>query len=93
MNYLDIFNIVARAARPAHSQLAPATDMADRLEDLGLDSLDGLMMMMYIGELFGIPDEVCKDFNPTTVQEVYDFVQQHKTQEPESLEAAMEAIK
>lgn len=93
MNFIELFNAVARKAKPMHMDLAFASSMDDVMADLNIDSLDGLMMMMYIGELFGIPDEVCKDFNPTTVQEVYDFVQQHKTKEPESLEAAMEAIK
>lgn len=93
MNFLELFNAVARKAKPMHMDLAFATSMEDKIADLNIDSLDGLMMMMYIGELYGIDDEVCKDFNPEFVQQVYDFVQQHKTQEPESLEAAMEAIK
>lgn len=93
MNFIELFNAVARKAKPVHMDLAFASSLDDAMADLGIDSLDGLMMMMYIGELYGIPDEVCKEFNPTTVREVYDFVEQHKTTEPESLEAALEAMK
>ena len=93
MDFLELFNAVARKAKPMHMDLAFATSMDDEMADLSIDSLDGLMMMMYIGELFGIDDEVAKDFNPKTVQEVYDFVQQHKTKEPTSMEEVREVIK
>lgn len=93
MNYLDIFNIVARAARPAHSALAPATSFDDRLEDLGLDSLDGLMMMMYLTDLYGIEEAVSKEWSPETVQESHDLIMANKTKEPTSLDEVREACK
>jgi acyl carrier protein len=93
MNYLDIFNIVARAARPMHSAVSPATDMADRLEDLGLDSLDGLMMMMYLTDLYGIDEATSKEWAPETVQESHDLVMAHKTKEPTTLDEVREACK
>ena len=93
MNFLDIFNIVARAAKPMHMDVTFATSMEDVLQDINIDSLDGLMMMMYIGDIYGIPDEADKEFYPKTVQEVYDFIQAHKTKEPQSLDEVKEAVK
>jgi hypothetical protein len=94
MNFIELFNMVSDVARPAHAGKAPATSMDDKLADIGIDSLDGLIMTMYFCELYGIPeDDETKDWHPTSVQEVFDYLMKRKTQEPESIEAAREAIK
>ena len=94
INFLELFNMVSQVSRPAHAKEAPATTMEDKLADIGIDSLDGLIMTMYFCELYGIPeDDETKDWHPTSVQEVFDYLIKRKTQEPESIEAAKEAIK
>ena len=93
-NFIELFNMVSDVARPAHAGAAPAKTMEDKLADIGIDSLDGLIMTMYFCELYGIPeDDETKDWHPTSVQEVFDYLMKRKTQEPESVEAAREAIK
>jgi len=93
-NFIDLFNMVSQVARPAHAKDTPATSMDEKLEDIGIDSLDGLVMTMYFCELYGIPeDDETKEWHPTAVQEVYDYLERRKTQEPESVDAAREAIK
>jgi hypothetical protein len=50
-------------------------------------------MLMYLTELYGIPDDdETKDFHPTSVQEVYDFLMRRKTKEPASVEEAQKEI-
>lgn len=94
MNFIDLFNMVSDAARPAHAGKLPAASMEDELANIGIDSLDGLIMIMYFCELYGIPDDdETKDWHPKTVQEVEDYIERRKTQTPESLEAAREACK
>ena len=66
---------------------------AERLKDAGLDSLDWLMMMLYLCEIYGIPEEIGKEFYPLTIQELYDLLMQHKTREPSSIEEALNVIK
>jgi acyl carrier protein len=93
-NFIDLFNMVSQVSRPAHAKEVPATSMEDKLAEIGIDSLDGLVMTMYFCELYGIPeDDETKEWHPASVQEVYDFLMRRKTQEPESVEAAREAIK
>lgn len=93
MNFIDLFNMVAKVARPAHAQGLVATSMEQTLQDIGIDSLDGLIMLMYLTELHGIPDDdENKSFHPVTVQEVYDYLMKRKTKEPASVEEAREAI-
>jgi len=39
MNFIEIFNHVAKVARPAHSMPSIAQSMEDAFDDIGLDSL------------------------------------------------------
>ena len=93
IDFIELFNMVARVAKPVHMSFTPASAMEEEMANLGLDSLDGLVMMMYLTELYGIDDETCKEWHPKTVQEVYDLLMAHKTMEPESVEKAKEQIK
>lgn len=93
MNFLDLLNMVARVAKPAHQDLSPIDSMDTLFKDTEIDSLDGMMIVMYICIIYDISDDVGKDFTPTTPQELFDFVEQHKQRDPESIEAAKEMIK
>ena len=93
MNFLEIFNYVAKVARPAHAKVAIADKMDDQFADIGLDSLDGLVMLMYFDELYGIADEVSKEWTPASVQELHDLVMANKTKEPASMEEVAEVCK
>ena len=93
IDFIELFNVVARVAKPSHMSFKPAESMEDLMADLSIDSLDGLVMIMYFTELYGIADEVCKEWMPTTVQEIHDLIMATKTIEPESLEKAKEQIK
>ena len=93
MNFIEIFNYVAKVARPAHAKASIAEAMEDEFQDIGLDSLDGLVMLMYFDELYGIADEVSKEWSPKSVQELHDLVMENKTKEPASMEEVVEVCK
>lgn len=93
MNFLELLNAVAKLARPIHFEDVTIIDMETPFQDIGIDSLDGLVMMMYLTELYGIADEVSKEWSPKTPQEMYDLLMAHKTREPASVEEAMEQCK
>jgi acyl carrier protein len=93
MNFIELFNKVAKVARPAHLEFIPFTSMEERFTESSLDSLDLLMMSFYMCEIYDIDDETAKELNPETVQEFYDAIQLHKKRDPESIEWAMEFIK
>ncbi len=90
MNFIEIFNYVAKVARPAHSVRCVAESMADKFQDIGLDSLDGLVMLMYFDELYGINEDASKKWEPKSVQELHDLVMSEKTKEPASMEEVIE---
>lgn len=47
-------------------------------EALGLDSLDVLMVTVYLCELWDVPNELRKHFHPASPQQAVAFVQQHQ---------------
>jgi acyl carrier protein len=67
--------------------------MDERFEETCFDSLDMLMIGMFMGMIYDIDDEISKEFQPETVQELYDFIQLNKKHDPESIEWALEQIK
>ena len=93
IDFIELFNAVARVAKPSHMSFKPAESMDDAMAELSIDSLDGLVMLMYFCELYGVDDETSKEWHPTTVQECYDLLMANKTTEPESIEKAKEQIK
>ena len=84
MNFLELLNKVARVARPAHHEFVPIESMDEKFEETCFDSLDMLMIGMYMGMIYDIPDEISKEFQPETVQQLYDFIQLHKTRDRKS---------
>lgn len=92
-DFIEIFNYVAKVARPAHTKESNAVSMEDTFQDIGLDSLDGLVMLMYFDDLYGIADEVSKEWTPKSVQEIYDLIMANKTKEPASMEEVAEVCK
>ena len=93
MNFLELFNQVSRIARPVQGAFSPLISMNEDIKAGGLDSMDILLVCIYMAELYGITDEIAKTMLPTTPQELLDFLNKHKTQEPASVEEAMEHIK
>ena len=92
MDFLELFNGVAKIARPVHVSHTPVTDRELKLDEYGLDSLDLLMICIYLCELYGIPEETGKDMPAETVQIIEDFIMSHRTQEPTSVADALESI-
>ena len=94
MDYLKLFNEIIKIATPLNSNKAEATSLEQLLADTGLDSLDLLMVGIYLAEIYGVPEETAKNANVAkTVEELISFMIFHKTKEPESVESAIESIK
>lgn len=93
MDDLDLFNRLARIARPAHVHYKPIESMDTPFPETGLDSMDALMISIYYSDIYGVPDEVAKKFAPTTPAEMVALMKQHKTKEPASIDEVVEAVK
>tara|TARA_R110002153_G_scaffold49362_4_gene139276 strand:- start:4903 stop:5139 length:237 start_codon:yes stop_codon:yes gene_type:complete len=69
-------------------------NMDVELANLGLDSLDYVLVFMTLGDMHGIPEEVA-DSPPelNTLQDAKDFIDEHKVKTFDSVEEAMGAVK
>ncbi len=92
MDQLELFHAVARVAKPAHLSYVPLESLETSFVDGGLDSLDVLLICVYFCELYGVDGEVAKGMLPTKPKDIFDFVEIHKTKEPESVDKAVEQI-
>ena len=93
MEFIELLNMVAREARPSFRDLSPIDRMDMPFTDTEIDSLDGLMVVMYMSIIYDIEDDLVKDFHPETPQQLFDFLLEHKKRDPVSVEEAKEMIK
>jgi len=92
VNYLELFNEVIKVACPINTAKAKATSMDQELKDTGLDSLDMLMVSIYLAEIFGVAETVAKEVKPTTVGDLIAYMKFHRTKDVESVEDAIKSI-
>lgn len=89
MNDIELFNRLARLARPGHTEFVPLTDLDISWAETGLDSMDSLMMSIFYSDIYGVSEEVAKGFTPETPARMVALMKEHKTQDPVSIEEAM----
>ncbi|NBS87121.1 MAG: hypothetical protein EBS60_03450 [Verrucomicrobia bacterium] len=106
MDKVELTNELIRIAKPAGINIVEATSLDQETRSLNLDSLDTLMFTIYLADLYGIPEEKLKELSPMRVTEpdgsqrpsmtlkmIFDFVDKHKTKEPENLAEAVKNLK
>lgn len=93
IDFLELLNKVARVARPAHHEFKRIEEMDIKFTDTCLDSLDMLMVGMYMSEIYDIEDAIAKELHPETPAQMLEDINKHKKRDPESIEQAMEMIK
>ena len=92
MDYLHLFNEVIKVATPLNSNKATATSLDQLLIETGLDSLDLLMVTIYLAEIFGVSEEITKQVQAKTVGDLINYMHSNKTKEPASVEEAIKGI-
>ena len=92
MDYLKLFNEIIKIATPLNSNKAEATSLEQLLADTGLDSLDLLMVGIYLSEIFGVSEEIAKQVQAKTVGEMINYMHFNRTKEPTSVEEAIKGI-
>ena len=92
MDRLELFNKVARIIRPAHREYVDITDQDMHLKDSSLDSLDCLMISVFLCDVYGIDQETAKEMRFTTVRECMDFCDKHKTKDHDSVDKAIAEV-
>jgi acyl carrier protein len=93
MDFLQLFNGVVDLAKPVSAADSHASSMQDQLPDLKLDSLDTIMLAMYLGEIYGIEEDVMREMQAATVADLQAFLEARKTRTPTDVEAELERVK
>lgn len=93
MDFLELLHEVGRIAKPMHQDTLARPEWDTPLNEVGFDSLDMLMVALYMCDIYGISEEIGKTMQVKTATELKAFVDQHKTREPQSLEEALERVK
>lgn len=92
MDKLELFNVIVKHARPASTDEVRANSLDDNFADVGLDSLDVIMVLIYFAEVYGVPEEVAKELQPQNVGECFTLFEAHATRTPDSVQEAMKNI-
>jgi len=93
MDFIELFNGVVKLAKPAFPDQSYAKSTSDELADLNLDSLDTIMLAMYLGELYGIEEDVMREMQAVTVTDLQAFLDAHKTHTPTDVKAELARVK
>ena len=81
---LDILEGVVELATPLNSNGVKIKSLDENLSETGLDSLDMLMVGIYLGDIYGVSEDDLKTLQPVTVRDLFEFMCKHKTKEPTS---------
>jgi acyl carrier protein len=93
MDKLELFNSLITVVTPVNSMGAKAEALSDPLSETGLDSLDLLMMAIYLSDIYGVSEEIAKTMQPITVNDMFVFMEEHATKTPTNLQEALESVK
>jgi hypothetical protein len=91
--FLQLFNAVALVAKTLSNPPVPAQSLDETFQELNIDSLDGLIMGMYLCEIFDIPEEIGKNFQPATVGEFQAMLYEHAQKTDIDVEEAIKGLK
>lgn len=92
MDKLELFNRVVNFARPAGGEKTVAKSLDDSYADVGVDSLDIIMICIYFSEIYGVDEETAKTLQPQNPRECVELFEKHATKHPATIEEALANI-
>lgn len=90
LDLLALLNGLAVRVKPRG--IRAAASLEEKLADTGLDSLDIVLISVYVCEVYGIPEAVGKTLHPSTFADVAAFITAHMQREPATLEEAFAVV-
>lgn len=89
---LELLKGIIALATPLNSNGVEITSLDTPIADTGLDSLDLLMVGIYLSDVYGVSEEIAKTMDPVTIRDMLQFMQFHSTKQPVSVEATLNDI-
>jgi hypothetical protein len=91
--FLKLLTAVVKVVKPFHAEAIEVTDLDIKLSETNIDSLDNLMIGIYMTDIYGIDEEVAKGMKPQTPRELREFLLKHATVEVTDVEAVIRGLK
>lgn len=92
-NFVELFNGVIKLAKPVTAEHSYAKSLDDKIDDLDIDSLDTIMMSMYLGEVYGIDEDTMREMDVETLAQLQEFLETKKTHTPTNVEEELARVK
>jgi acyl carrier protein len=92
---LEIIRGVVKVARPVSADEIVLDSLDVLLKDTGLDSLDFLMVGVFMSDIYGVSEEDIKtmEMNETsTIRDMFKYMQEHATKQPANVGEALASI-
>ena len=99
---IELINHVIELARPVSADELKVSSLDTEMKDTGLDSLDFLMVGVYLGDVYGVSEEDLKGLQPKpaegeepksfTLRDMFNYMEKHATKQPTNLEEAIASI-
>ena len=92
MDKLELFNAIVKHARPARGETVGAKTLDDPIGEIGIDSLDIIMISVYFSEIYGVSEEKAKELQPTTPGQFFELYEANATKHPKTIQEALDNI-
>lgn len=90
---LELLNGVIAVARPIGAKDIEVPSLDAEVKDTGLDSLDFLMVGVYLSDIYGVSEDDLKNMKADTIRQMFEYLNAHKTKEPASVSEALDMIR
>ena len=92
MDKLALFNAVIKFTRPASGENVKANSLDEEFKEIGIDSMDVIMMSIYFSDIYGVPEEIAKELLPQNPKEFFEMYEAHATKTPTTIQEAIKSI-
>ena len=93
IDFIQLFNGVVKLAKPVTAEQSYAKSLDDKINDLDIDSLDTIMLSMYLGEVYGIDEDTMREMHVETIAQLQEFLESKKTHTPSNIEEELARVK
>jgi acyl carrier protein len=100
---IELINHIIKLARPVSADELKVSTLDTEMKDTGLDSLDFLMVGVYLGDVYGLSEEDLKGMQPKppaegeepkpyTIADLFKYAEDHATKQPTNFKEAVASI-
>lgn len=92
MDNLQLINEVIKKVQPVGDVEIKVISLDQNFKDVGLDSLGVIMLMVYLGEIYGVPEDDVKAFEFENFEQLFNQFEKAATKQYATVAEAMAAI-